>query len=235
MGADGGSIPKRVELVKTKTKVPKSDTDKLAKLDSFKYCALSKEPLQVPIVACKYGRLYNKEAIIKFLLDRKTFSDVDSLPHIKSLKDIVKLRVTPNPAFSTANTLRVSEVSDSGSSPFICPVTGKEMNGNFKFIYLKGCGCVLSELALKEISAETCLQCSKSRTDNDIIELDPNRKINDTDEGSRVKLKERKRPAEEEPIIDDVPYLPNENGYRPSISGLASFRKTSTISSLYKE
>ena len=60
MGNDGGSIPKRSEVVKQK-KI-KANVDKQAKaVARSTLCAISKEPLRAPIVACKRGLLYNKE------------------------------------------------------------------------------------------------------------------------------------------------------------------------------
>uniref|UniRef100_A0A8C2DHG3 Replication termination factor 2 n=1 Tax=Cyprinus carpio TaxID=7962 RepID=A0A8C2DHG3_CYPCA len=69
MGCDGGTIPKRHELVKGPKKVEK--VDKNAELAAkWRYCALSQEKLKRPIVACELGRLYNKDAIIEYLLDK---------------------------------------------------------------------------------------------------------------------------------------------------------------------
>ncbi|KTF80407.1 hypothetical protein cypCar_00040561, partial [Cyprinus carpio] len=69
MGCDGGTIPKRHELVKGPKKVEK--VDKNAELAAkWKYCALSQEKLKRPIVACELGRVYNKDAIIEYLLDK---------------------------------------------------------------------------------------------------------------------------------------------------------------------
>ncbi|PJF19342.1 hypothetical protein PSACC_00807 [Paramicrosporidium saccamoebae] len=228
MGADGGSIPKRIELVRTKARPPNTETAKQSKLECWKYCALSKELLQAPVVTCKLGRLYNKESILKFLLDRKSFPEAETA-HIKGLKDLVTLNMTPNQSFKQNDTVRSTQTTDAGASPFICPVTGKEMNGNFPFVYLKRCGCVLSEQALREISVESCLKCGKKRTAGDVVELNP-----------RKSDIERKRPAEvpAKVLIDDseeTPYLPSERGYRPSLSGLATFRKTAAIDSLYKK
>ncbi len=44
---------------------------------------MSKEPLRCPIVACELGFLYNKETVLKHLLD-KTIPE--NFSHIKSLK-----------------------------------------------------------------------------------------------------------------------------------------------------
>ena len=59
MGCDGGTIPKRHELVRTKKKP--EEKDKVADLASkWQYCALSNQPLKQPIVACELGRYSTK-------------------------------------------------------------------------------------------------------------------------------------------------------------------------------
>ncbi|KNC75535.1 hypothetical protein SARC_11941 [Sphaeroforma arctica JP610] len=74
MGADGGTIPTRGELVKVKKK--KVLLDKDYDLESkWLRCALSAQHLREPIVACPLGRLFNKEAVIGFLLDRGSYAD----------------------------------------------------------------------------------------------------------------------------------------------------------------
>jgi hypothetical protein len=52
-------------------------------------CRLSQAPLQKPIVGDANGFLYNKEAIIEFLLDRSKYEA--GFEHIKSLKVILFL------------------------------------------------------------------------------------------------------------------------------------------------
>lgn len=231
MGADGGSIPTRKELVKTRGKV-NHDYDKQNKQDSWKLCALSKEPLHLPVVLCSKGHLYNKEAILNYLLAKDSLSEstFSIVGHIKSLKDIKTLNLTPNPASPKGvGDVKSRDVEDSGAAPFICPITGKEMNGNFRFVYLSGCKCVFSEQAVKEVSSDTCLQCGKIRKENDIVELDPSKV-----KGEEITVK--KRPAAESFDEQQIPAInANEKGYRPSLSGMASFRKTFAIDSLYSK
>lgn len=43
-----------------------------------------------------------------------------------------------------------------GSAPYICPISGLEMTGKFRFVFLWGCGCVLAERALKEVKQNIC-------------------------------------------------------------------------------
>ncbi|KAJ8674080.1 hypothetical protein QAD02_005342 [Eretmocerus hayati] len=167
MGCDGGTIPRRHELVRSKTK-PESK-DKIAELAfRWKHCSIKQLPLQTPIVACGLGRLYSKESVLESLLDRSTLPECAE--HIKSLKDVKTLNLTPNPAFTGEDAKNGGYVED-GKSAYICPVAGIEMNGKYKFCFIWGCGCVISERALKEIKSFTCHKCQKPFTDNDIVVL----------------------------------------------------------------
>lgn len=155
MGADGGSIPRRSEMVKTKGRAETADKDEV-NLEKFNLCSLSMTPLKRPVVACRLGKLYNKEAVISYLLERKGAEEVqEAFSHIRGLKDVKELQLTDNPSFDGGK--------QAGSAMFICPVTGKEMNGNFRFFYYRSCGCVLSEQALKEVKQQErcCLKCGK--------------------------------------------------------------------------
>ncbi len=55
-------------------------------------CALTQERLRRPVVACQMGRMYNKEAIIEWMLARKTgngegsSSAARNMDHIKGIK-----------------------------------------------------------------------------------------------------------------------------------------------------
>ena len=89
MGNDGGSIPRRSEVVKIKQKNQKLEKVQVAKAKAS-YCILSKEPLKPPIVACKLGNLYNKEEVLRRLVE-KTMPY--SFRHIKKLKDVKEAKV----------------------------------------------------------------------------------------------------------------------------------------------
>ncbi|RMB95878.1 hypothetical protein DUI87_27992 [Hirundo rustica rustica] len=157
MGCDGGTIPKRHELVKGPRKVEK--VDKVAELVArWFYCALSQEKLRRPIVACELGRLYNKDAIIEYLLDKSPDkTPMESASHIKSIKNVTELQLVDNPAWSgDKESIKGDKYDDLQSARFICPVVGLEMNGRHRFCFLRSCGCVFSERALKEIKAEVC-------------------------------------------------------------------------------
>ncbi|NXE38272.1 RTF2 protein, partial [Ptilorrhoa leucosticta] len=172
MGCDGGTIPKRHELVKGPRKVEK--VDKVAELVArWFYCALSQEKLRRPIVACELGRLYNKDAVIEFLLDKSPGkSPMESASHIKSIKNVTELKLVDNPAWGgDKESSKGDKCGDLQAARFICPVVGLEMNGRHRFCFLRSCGCVFSERALKEIKSEVCHKCGVPFQEEDVIVL----------------------------------------------------------------
>jgi len=153
MGCDGGTIPTRDELVRTKKKPEQKDKDS-ARMFKWQHCHLTQQKLTKPIVACELGFLYSKEVIIEKLLDSKGNKDSstsknDIGSHIKSLKDVRELELTDNPAFrhDRKKDLIVGDggYNDKFKSPYVCPIAGLEMNGKFKFVIDWNKGKVLSE------------------------------------------------------------------------------------------
>lgn len=121
--------------------------------------------LEQPVVSCGLGKLYNQDAIIEYLLDPTIYGDGDKIcSHITSLKDTVKLNLTPNPAYnekeSNADSTTMGNLERHVKSKFICPISMKEMNGKHRFAYLDTCGCVFAEQALKEIPSKECVTVS---------------------------------------------------------------------------
>ncbi|CAG9580986.1 unnamed protein product [Danaus chrysippus] len=165
MGCDGGTIPRRDELVRLKKKPEQKDKDAER---SFKWrnCALSQQPLQEPIVACGLGRLYSKSSVLEALLDKE--SKPECISHIKNLKDVCNLKLINNPAYKKTEH---TEGAVGDSSPYICPISGLEMSGKFRFVFLWNCGCVLAERALKEVKQNLCHMCQQPFTDNDVVVL----------------------------------------------------------------
>ena len=136
MGNDGGSIPKRSEVVKQqKTHV---DVDKKAKaIAKSTLCSISKEPLRKPIVVCRRGLLYNKELLIKRLLEK-------NMPN--EFRHITKLsRDTCSVADACISTETSSAADTTGKVYLQCAISQQSMNGIAKFYIAWGCGCVLSE------------------------------------------------------------------------------------------
>lgn len=166
MGCDGGTIPRRDELVRTKQKPEQKDKD-AETVAKWKHCAISQRALKAPIVSCDLGKLYNKDSVIEFLLNKE--SAVHPAEHIKTLKDVKELNLTQINGFQKKAADMGDEYVDRQASQYICPVVGLEMNGRHKFCYLRQCGCALSDRALKQVKTETCHKCGKPFVEDDII------------------------------------------------------------------
>ncbi|KAI6146882.1 DUF602-domain-containing protein [Pisolithus tinctorius] len=146
MGNDGGSIPDRRDLVKNKPKAEQADKANQIRALWF-FCALSKRALQEPVVSCALGKLYNKDALIEYLLDKSAYGDGEEIcGHIRSLKDVKTLKLTPR-----------SPPPSPGSdvAKFVCPLNLKEMNGAYPFVYIHTCGCVFSQSGLRTVIGST--------------------------------------------------------------------------------
>lgn len=151
-GNDGGTILRRKDVIRAKEGEAKANVDPalLARIVATT-CALSKQLLSAPIVSDALGRLYNKDSVVKYLLARAESTDAAQSSrtnavagHLRGLKDIKELRLTPNPSFSS------TEVdTEDDNTPFICPLSQRQMNGRHRFVYLAPCGCVMSESGLR--------------------------------------------------------------------------------------
>lgn len=73
--------------------------------------------------------------------------------HLRGLKDVCELKLTPNPAFSRDGKASSSTEEDL-PAPFMCPLSQREMNGKHRFVYLVPCGCVMSESGLRAVLSE---------------------------------------------------------------------------------
>lgn len=108
----------------------------------------------MPIMACRAGLLYNKEAVIKYILSKKP---LQSMQHTKGLKDFKELKLQ----------------FDSRSRRFICPLMRTELGGSNRGVLIWKCGCCISEKAFKELMKEhtsgevaCCPNCNKEFTYN---------------------------------------------------------------------
>uniref|UniRef100_A0A1I8G7H8 Replication termination factor 2 n=1 Tax=Macrostomum lignano TaxID=282301 RepID=A0A1I8G7H8_9PLAT len=150
MGGDGGSIPKRIELVRSRQK-PEQVAKEAELAARWRHCQLSQELLNRPIVACHLGRMYNKTAALEFLLDREKYG-----------------------------TSGAGAAAASAASPFACPLSGVEMNGRFRFVFPWSCGCALAEKAVDQLlksapnrQSLACPSCQQPDAMSDLIVLNP--------------------------------------------------------------
>jgi len=204
MGNDGGSIPDRRDLVRTKPKAEQADKANQTRARWF-FCALSKRRLEEPVVSCALGKLYNKDALLEYLLDKTAYGDGEEIcGHIKSLKDVKTLKLTPNPAPAAQS--ETSATTSTERAQFVCPLNLKEMNGGQPFVYIATCGCVMSQAGLKAVAAtpskdsaesssqlELCPQCSSKFDRNDDVRMlnpDP-----ETEETMRTAMEVRREKA----------------------------------------
>ncbi|XP_024871867.1 protein RTF2 homolog [Temnothorax curvispinosus] len=209
MGCDGGTIPRRDELVRVKKKPEQKDKE--AELAfKWRHCTIRQLPLQPPIVGCSLGRLYSKESVLEGLLDRNTFPE--SAVHIKNLKDVRNLNLTPNPAFNGDKAEKGDGYNDGGKSPYICPVIGLEMNGKYKFCFLWSCGCVMSERALKEVKSTLCHKCQQSFEETDIVILNAEDDDLDLMKERAVLRKASQKKSKKKKLDDDVPTEEKKTG-----------------------
>ena len=158
MGNDGGSIPTRRELVKSSaaalstTQVKEIQTEQQEHYWST--CALSHQPLRLPVTSDALGTLYNKAEVLNYLLalgrqggqvekvelERRGEAFKDRL---RGLRDVVEVQ------FHTEGAGK--------SQRWICPVTGKPLGPGTRAVYVVPCGHAFGETVLKEMPGEACL------------------------------------------------------------------------------
>ncbi|KAI9924121.1 hypothetical protein AWENTII_008413 [Aspergillus wentii] len=180
MGNDGGSIPTRRELVKEAARSPSTAQVKEAQRELQEHfwttCPISHKPLTRPIVSDCVGNLYNKDAILQFLLPGDDAEGISSKAdceeilsgRVKGLRDVVELKFE-------VDTEREVPVTDKHEKRegWICPITAKQLGPNVKSVYLVPCGHVFSEEAVRQLKGDKCLQCNESYTEENIIPILP--------------------------------------------------------------
>lgn len=166
------SIPTRRELVKEAARNPTAtelkDKQKEHLAHRWSMCPVSHKPLIKPVVSDYSGDLYNKDAIIQFLLPAEA-SAVDKIEYekfiqgrIKSLRDVVEVL------------FEVEHDEKAKSDKWICPVTSKELGPNVRAVYLVPCGHAFSQEAIKEMKNEAkCVQCATPYEDRDVVPVLP--------------------------------------------------------------
>lgn len=172
MGNDGGSIPKRRELVKEAAKALTTSQAKEQLTEQQEYhwstCPLSRKPLAAPVVGDAAGTLYNKDAVIEFLLkedgrekeeagrvaDVKKDGEFAELgcagDRLKGLKDVVEVKFEVGKEEKTEASARREN--------WVCPITGRELGPGAKAVYVVPCGHAFAGSAVKEVAGSVCLQ-----------------------------------------------------------------------------
>jgi hypothetical protein len=181
MGNDGGSIPKRRELVKNAARAPTVSELKATALESLSHAwehdPLTSERLDMENVVSDWrGRLYNYESVLKGLMPSGDGDDatapalvngespelIFASTGIKSLRDVVKLKFR-----------RYAPPASKGPEVWACPVSLKELGPATRAVYLVPCGHVFADAAIKQIHEDVCPECSDKFQARDVIPILP--------------------------------------------------------------
>ncbi|KAL1956482.1 hypothetical protein VTO42DRAFT_7280 [Malbranchea cinnamomea] len=202
MGNDGGSIPTRRELVREAARNPSVSQVKEALREHLEHfwstCALSHKKLTQPIVSDGVGNLYNKDAVIQYLLPGEegegTKADCEEVlrGRIKSIRDVVEVK------FEVDNGVN----SGGKGAKWICPVTQKELGPSVKSVYIVPCGHAFSEEAIREMKSDNCLQCNEPYEADNVIPILP------VKEEEKERLKRRLQQLAEQGLTHSLKKVP---------------------------
>lgn len=174
-GGDGGSTgaeSRDCYLEMYKTKKPAKVDENEENFARWSSCQLTGEPLDPPCVCDELGSLFNKEPIVKGLIQK---SLPPHLEHVTSLKHLVDLKLTKNASSTRKSTQPETGASyrDSKEALFQCPVTGLGMNGKFGFSAFRKTGHVVSQKGLKEFPQVVEELVGSKWEDDDVIMINP--------------------------------------------------------------
>ncbi|KAL2012741.1 hypothetical protein VTN00DRAFT_266 [Thermoascus crustaceus] len=223
MGNDGGSIPTRRELVREAARNPSTSQIKEAQREQQEHfwttCPLSHKPLTRPIVSDSVGNLYNKDAILKFLLPGEEAEGISSKAdceailcgRVKGLRDVVELKFE-------VDTERGGPTSDMKGrrEGWICPITAKQLGPSVKSVYLVPCGHVFSEEAIREMKGDQCLQCNEPYTEDNVIPILP------TKEADKQRLIARSQKLAEQGLTHSLKKAPGSKKRKKHANGESS-------------
>jgi hypothetical protein len=177
MGNDGGSIPKRRELVKEAARNPTSAEQKESQQEKEEFYwtndPITNTPLDKTVVSDCNGKLYNKESIINFLLPSDDVVQKAEAAKIlggavKSLKDIVEVRFKVD-----AEAGEERNANGSIAHNWVCPISTKSLGPGSKAVYLVPCGHAFCGPAIKEVNDGKCFECEAAYAPNDVIPIIP--------------------------------------------------------------
>jgi len=159
MGNDGGNIPTRFDLVKTRGQKQRLNAKEVRKSAALT-CSLTKAKLAAPVCICRKGFFFNKMDLLKAIVNK----DLQSrFSHVKSLKDIKDIPL-------------LEDSKEGGNARLICPINQKEFNGINGFIFFWRCGCLISESAIRKLDLNiekpfSCPNCGSELQPDDVIRI----------------------------------------------------------------
>lgn len=230
MGGDGGQVIDRATMVKCKgmglTKESGGrHTNSLGEMNSYlqmvsedrglghlerhrtrmRTCWLSQQPLREPVVCCRLGNLYNKEALMTGLLNKTLPKEMD---HVRGLKDVKACLLTWKEA-----------EKEEGRKAIVCPISRDDLDaGSSRAVVIWSTGAVVSAKSLKELKLTDCPMTGKTfDAKKDIIPLA-------SDGEELAKLREnlpaaKKRKSEATSATGDAAAAGSKTGQTPASSG----------------
>ncbi|KAJ5554242.1 hypothetical protein N7513_004201 [Penicillium frequentans] len=184
MGNDGGSIPTRRELVKEAARAPTTaqlkETQREQQEHAWTTCPLSHKVLARPIVSDSVGNLYNKDAVLQFLIGDdaegiSSKSDCEEIlcGRVKGLRDVVELHFEVDTERTEHPSDKINAHRHQRREGWICPITAKPLGAGVKSVYLVPCGHVFTEEAIRQLKGDKCLQCDEAYTEDNVISILP--------------------------------------------------------------
>ncbi|OJJ42970.1 hypothetical protein ASPZODRAFT_124602 [Penicilliopsis zonata CBS 506.65] len=230
MGNDGGSIPTRRELVKEAARAPSTAQVKEAQRELQEHfwttCPLSHKPLNRPVVSDCIGNLYNKDAILQFLLPGEDVEGISSKAdceavlcgRVKGLRDVVEVKFE-------VDSEHVGQAADTNGrrEGWICPITAKQLGANVKSVYLVPCGHAFSEEAIRQLKGDKCLQCNEPYTEDNVIAILP------TKETDKQKLLDRAQKLAEQNLTHSLKKAPGSKKRKKQTNGESTTATTETL------
>jgi replication termination factor 2 len=172
MGADGGSVQKRKDIVKKRKQKQVCHDRQEQAIGVLTRDAITGKPLNFSekVSACNLGLLYNKETALIRLLNKRM---PDCFDYIKRVSDLIDVRFT----FDDSNCNSSSSSSSSSSSTLmpnvVCPILSVQLTPMHPFVVARQCGCAFSSRALRELGADSpgrCLVCQTRWPDVDDVQ-----------------------------------------------------------------
>lgn len=167
---NASSIPTRRELVREAARAPSTaqikETQREQQEHAWTTCPLSHKVLARPIVSDSVGNLYNKDAVLQFLLPGDDGEGISSKSdceeilcgRIKSLRDVIELHFEIDTERNEHPSDRAHAHRHERREGWICPITAKPLGPAVKSVYLVPCGHVFAEEAIRQLKGDKCLQ-----------------------------------------------------------------------------
>jgi len=185
-------------------------------------CPLSQRPLKAPIVSDCGGNLYNKDAIIEFLIPSedpvveaaKIEQEKLLNGRVKSFKDVVEIKFQ----------IDEDKKSERGGERWKCPVTDKALGPGVRSVYLVPCGHAFQDVAIKEVSQGQCLQCDEPFDQDNVVVILPLK------EEERTRLVSRAKKLKEHGLTHSLKKAPGSSKKRKK--GAAAAETANVVPSL---